>query len=186
MRDLFARFVDSGQANEAADDIGRGDDLLRRWPAPEPSDELLTQIKGQMADRLVRSGRRHVRWFASRAAGIAAALVIVASVWTGLNREHGSVPKDRVFASLIPTAIWRRALALRLLRNWQTFRIRVSCLRVDRPFGRTCLLRCTCGRLFRRLCRLGLRRRRERRQSSKMLPYSQRRGCSCRESLSGR
>ncbi len=106
MRDLFARFVDSGQANEAADDIGRGDDLLRRWPAPEPSDELLAQIKGQMAARLVRSGRRHVRWFASRAAGIAAALVIVASVWTGLNREHGSVPKDRVFASLIPTAIW--------------------------------------------------------------------------------
>jgi hypothetical protein len=104
LRDLFARFVDSEQANEAADDIERGEELLRRWAAPEPSNELLAQIKGQMAGRVVRSGRRHVRWFASRAAGIAAAFVIIASVWTGLNREGG--PGVASAGSLIPTAIW--------------------------------------------------------------------------------
>ena len=103
LRDLFSRFVDSAQANEAADDIERGEELLRQWPAPEPSNELLEQIKGQMADRLVRSGRRHVRWFASRAAGIAACFVIIASVWMGLQGD-GIV--DIASASLIPTAIW--------------------------------------------------------------------------------
>lgn len=102
LRDLFERFDDSEHAAEAVDDIRRGDQILRRWPAPEPSDELLERIKSEMAGRLVRSGRRHVRWFASRAAGIAAAFVITASVWTGLHRSPGVVNA----ASLIPTAIW--------------------------------------------------------------------------------
>ena len=62
------------------------------------------EIKVKMARRLVQRGRRHVRWFASRAAGIAAAFVIFASVWTGLNRDSGPGVADA--ASLIPTAIW--------------------------------------------------------------------------------
>jgi len=99
---LFERFGDSRQAREAVDDIEQGEELLRRWPAPEPSEELLARIKTEMAGRFVRSGRRHVRWFASRAAGIAAAFVIIASVWTGLNREPGVAKAG----SLIPTAIW--------------------------------------------------------------------------------
>ena len=104
LTDLFERFVDSERAQEAVDDIERGDDILRRWPAPEPSDELLAQIKERTAARLVHSGHRHLRWFASRAAGIAAAFVIIASVWTGLQRNAG--PGVASAASLIPTAIW--------------------------------------------------------------------------------
>lgn len=102
LRDLFERFGDSRQARQAVDDIERGEELLRRWPAPEPSEELLAQIKTEMAGRLVRSGRRHVRWFASRAAGIAAAFVIIASVWTALQKDG---PGD-AYAGRIPTAIW--------------------------------------------------------------------------------
>jgi len=104
LRDLFEQFFDSEQAADAADDIERGEEVLRRWPAPEPSGEVLAQIKSEMAGRLVRSGRRHVRWFASRAAGIAAAFVIIASVWTGLQRDGG--PGVASAGSLIPSAIW--------------------------------------------------------------------------------
>lgn len=104
LRDLFERFVDSEQAREAVADIERGEDVLRQWPAPEPRVELLAEIKSEMAGRLVRSGRRHVRWFASRVAGIAAAFVIIASVWTGLHKSGG--PGVVVASSLIPTAIW--------------------------------------------------------------------------------
>ncbi len=104
LRDLFARFVDSERAEDAVDDIERGEDVLRRWPAPEPSVELLAQIKSEMGGRLVRSGRRHVRWFASRAAAIAAAFVIIASVWTGLQKD--SVTSVASAGSLIPSAIW--------------------------------------------------------------------------------
>lgn len=104
LRDLFKQFLDSEQAEDAVEDIERGEELLRRWPAPGPSGELLAQIKGEMAGRLVRRGRRHVRWFASRAAAIAAAFVIVASVWTGLHRTSG--PGVAIAGSLIPSAIW--------------------------------------------------------------------------------
>jgi len=103
LRDLLARFMDSEQANEAAEDIEFGEELLRRWPAPEPSEELLSDIKVNMTRRLAHRSRRHVRWFASRAAGIAAAFVIFAGVWTGINKE--TVPPAKA-ASLIPTAIW--------------------------------------------------------------------------------
>ena len=101
---MFERFLDSEQAEDAIDDIRRGEEILRQWPAPAPSNELLSRIKSEMAGRLIRSGRRHIRWFASRAAGIAAAFVIIASVWTGLHRPGG--PGVANAASLIPTAIW--------------------------------------------------------------------------------
>jgi hypothetical protein len=103
LRELFERFVDAGQAKEAAEDIERGEQILRRWPAPEPREELLALIKAEMGARLAHRRTHHLRWLASRAAGIAAAIVIAASVWTGVNRDAA----PRVMgASLIPTAIW--------------------------------------------------------------------------------
>src|SRR3990172_1841848 len=104
LRDLFERFVDSEQAADAVDDIERGEEILHQWPAREPSGELLAQIKSQIAQRLAHRGRRHVRWFASRAAAIAAAFVIAASVWTALHRDAGSGVARA--ASLIPAALW--------------------------------------------------------------------------------
>lgn len=101
---MFERFVDSEQAADAVDDIERGEEILHQWPAPEPSGELLAQIKSQIAQRLAHRGRRHVRWFASRAAAIAAAFVIAASVWTALHRDAGSGVARA--ASLIPAALW--------------------------------------------------------------------------------
>ncbi len=103
LRELFERFVDGEQAKEAAEDIKRGEQMLRRWPAPEPRAEFLALIKAEMGARLAHRRSRQLRWFASRAAGIAAAIVIAASVWTAVNRDVG--PSVMV-ASLIPTAIW--------------------------------------------------------------------------------
>jgi len=104
LRDLFERFVDSEQTAHAVDDIERGEEILHQWPAPKPSGELLAQIKSQIARRLVHRGRRHVRWFASRAAAIAAAFVIVASVWTAVHRDAGTGAARA--ASLIPASLW--------------------------------------------------------------------------------
>lgn len=105
LRELFERFVDPEQAADAANDIERGDELLHQWPAPEPSGELLAQIKGQIARRLAHRGRRHVRWFASRAAAVAAAFVIAASVWTAVHRDAGTGATARA-ASFIPASLW--------------------------------------------------------------------------------
>jgi hypothetical protein len=103
LRELFERFVDAGEAKEAAEDIDRGEQILQRWPAPEPRAELLALIKAEMGARLAHRRSHRLRWFASLAAGIAAVIVIAASVWTAVNRNVG--PHVMV-ASLIPTAIW--------------------------------------------------------------------------------
>lgn len=102
LRGLFGQFMDSEQANAAMEDIEHGEELLRRWPAPEPTKELLMEINGLISSRLAQRGRRHIRWFASRVAGIAAAVVIIASVWTAFHHEQ------RVVADPlgVPTAIW--------------------------------------------------------------------------------
>ena len=60
-------------------------------------------IKAEMGARLAHRRTHHLRWFASRAAGIAAVIVIAASVWTAVNRDAGP---GVMIASLIPTAIW--------------------------------------------------------------------------------
>lgn len=57
LRELFERFVDARQAKEAAEDIERGEQILRQWPAPEPRAELLALIKTEMGAQI---GRAHV------------------------------------------------------------------------------------------------------------------------------
>ena len=107
LRELFERFVDSEQGKEAVDDIERGEEILRQWPAPGPSGELLRRIKSEMAGTLARSGKRHVRWFASRAAVAAAVVIIAAGVWTAMQpRESVPGPVIPITSSIIPTAIW--------------------------------------------------------------------------------
>ncbi|MBN2138639.1 MAG: hypothetical protein JW720_12600 [Sedimentisphaerales bacterium] len=106
LRDLFERFGDSAQAENAVDDIERGDELLRAWPAPQPNPELLSRIKSDMLNTFVHSGRRHFRWFASRAAGIAAAFLIIASIWTWRPLHPDGAPGVAVASEIIPMAIW--------------------------------------------------------------------------------
>jgi len=111
LRALFERFMDSGQARASVEDIERGEEILRGHPAPGPSVELVERINSEMAGKLVHSGKRHVRRFASWSAVAAAAVVIAAGIWTAIQlRENASPPTipDRhpITSSIIPTAIW--------------------------------------------------------------------------------
>jgi hypothetical protein len=81
LKELFDGFMGSDEAAQAASDIRRGDELLNDIAGPEPSLNLLAQIKTKVAIKLRNDKIKH----AVRAIGsLAAAVVILAAVSVNL------------------------------------------------------------------------------------------------------
>ena len=81
LKELFGVFMGAEEAREAAEEVRAGDELLARYPAPEPSEEVLLRIKAETAAQLAR--RKRVRLWRKRvseALGVAAMLVVVGAV----------------------------------------------------------------------------------------------------------
>jgi hypothetical protein len=101
LKDLLETFMDPKQARQAAEEIRKGEQILRQNPAPEPKLELILKIKAQGISQLRR--RRHVRiWrkYAMEAVAAVAVLGIVASVGLRLFQN------GRSSIAYIPRAIW--------------------------------------------------------------------------------
>ena len=104
LKALFERFMSSADAQQAAEAIQSGDEILRTHPAPEPDDEMILGLKLQIATRL--SSRRHrvrVHRLYRLLAGIAAVIVLALIVFNSQpSPEDGSLSH----AALIPSFIW--------------------------------------------------------------------------------
>lgn len=106
LRELFERFLDARQAEEAAEDIYKAEQILREHPAPLPTEELIAGIKSEITGRLVLRQRSIFRRKASyEVAAVAAAVIMFVAIWTGLFEKGVSKPKE-AYAETIPTAIW--------------------------------------------------------------------------------
>ena len=88
LKDLFERFAGPQEAEQAADDIRRGDQILRQHPAPEPGRELLAEIKTQVRSSLQST---KTATFPRLARRIAAVLLIGALIAISLF-EQGPAP----------------------------------------------------------------------------------------------
>ena len=105
LRELFEKFFDAEQAESCVEDIEKAEQMLREHPAPQPDDMLIANIKAEIAMRL-RAGRaHHFRRIFYEIVGAAATIIFVAAVSLQLL-EKDTPPKPRVYASLIPAAIW--------------------------------------------------------------------------------
>ena len=104
LRALFERFVDQNGADQAAKDIEAAEQMLRQYPVPQPSLELLLRIKADMAIRLERKSRAATRRRVFEVLAIAAAVVILACV--GLKMLGGNGAKPQQYMAFIPRAIW--------------------------------------------------------------------------------
>ena len=103
LKELFERFADAEQAEKCVEDVQKAEQILREYPAPEPDDMLIANIKAEIAMRLP-ARREHVfRRMVYKAAAVAAAVVILAAVSQRLFEKDVVTPQR---ASLIPTAIW--------------------------------------------------------------------------------
>jgi len=108
LRELFERFVGAEQANEAVEDILKGEQILRDNAAPEPDARLIVSIKAQIAKELALRRAKASRWTFYRVAAVAAVIVVFASI--GIKLIHREGETGQVYASsIMPAAIWESA-----------------------------------------------------------------------------
>jgi hypothetical protein len=106
LKELFERFANAEQAEKHVEDIQKGEQILRDYPAPAPDDMLIANIKAEIAMRLPARKAYVFRRKVYKAAAVAAAVVILAVVSARLFEKSDVVPQRVVYASLIPRVIW--------------------------------------------------------------------------------
>ena len=106
LKKLFERFLDSEQAERCVEDVQKAEQILREYPAPEPDDLLIANIKAEIALHLL-PGKADAskRMLYKAAIAAAAAVIILAAIGLRLF-EKGAESGRVVTASIIPSAIW--------------------------------------------------------------------------------
>jgi hypothetical protein len=106
LRELFERFLDARQAEEAIEDIEKGEQVLREHPVPRPNEKLIASIKSDIANSLLLRQRNIFRRKVSyEVAAVAAAVIVLAAIGIKLF-EKGGGKGEKMYASLIPAAMW--------------------------------------------------------------------------------
>ena len=106
LKELFEKFLNSEQAERAANDIQKAEQILSDNPAPQPDDILLADIKMNITRALVRSRVNIFRRRIYRTAAIAAAVIILAVISVKVFKKGSDEPQRVITASMIPAAIW--------------------------------------------------------------------------------
>jgi hypothetical protein len=107
LKALFAKFFDAERTEGCGEDFRKAEQILREYPAPEPDDTLIANIKAEIAMRLGSRGAKRLRRLLCDVAGVAAAIVILATVSLQLFVEPDDPRGDGVYtASIMPTAVW--------------------------------------------------------------------------------
>jgi hypothetical protein len=105
LKELFERFVGPEQAGEGAEDILKGEQILRENPAPGPSRELIDGIKSDIARNLQRRRENVFRRTRYEVAAVAAAIIVAATVGVQVF-ERGWGERKAAYGSIVPVAIW--------------------------------------------------------------------------------
>ena len=103
LKELFKRFVSTELAEEAVEDIRKGEQIFRERPAPEPDSELVSDIKAEIARALLRKNFRRMAYKTTVAV---AAVILLAVISVRLFEKGGGEPKRVATASIIPATIW--------------------------------------------------------------------------------
>jgi hypothetical protein len=106
LKELLAGFMDADMAGQAAQEIEKGDQLLRDFPAPRVSDNVIAGIKLQMA---AASRRRHRATYQHRiwaTVGVAAAIVLVSVASLKLFEQKPVEQTTAQYAVVITDSVW--------------------------------------------------------------------------------
>jgi len=128
---LFGRFLDGKQAKEAAEDIGKGEQILRGYPAPVPDDVLLADIKGKIAKALSKKKDNTFKWAVYRVTAVAAAFIILATISIKLFEKSP-------IASITPLAIWESVDGAAEDAEWAVFTARTEQIENDTLSLKSC------------------------------------------------
>jgi len=106
LRELFNKFFSDREAEEYIEDFTRIKRILDENPAPEPSGELVANIKREIAEA-VRLRKEHTfRRFAYKLAPVAAVFVVLAAVGVQMLLKEGGGPPERFRGPRISTSVW--------------------------------------------------------------------------------
>jgi len=106
LKELLAGFMDSDAAGRAVQDIERGDRLLRDFPAPKPSQNVIAGIKLQMAAASRRQHHATVQHRIWAAVGVAAAIVLASVASLKLPEQKSAEQTAGQYAVVIPDRVW--------------------------------------------------------------------------------
>jgi len=110
LKELFEKFVGSSEAEKAVEDIRKGEQILRENPAPQPSSEVIDEIKYEIAKDLLqkRTGAYGFRKTVYEVAAVAAIVTILTAIsikfFVKSDEPYGPVKTE--YASVIPTSFW--------------------------------------------------------------------------------
>jgi len=105
LKGLFERFVGGEQADEAAADIRKGEQILQKHPAPGPDDKLITDIKAKTAEAILQNKPNAFKNTAYKVAAVAAVIVIVTALAVTFSPK-GDEAERIDSASIVPAAVW--------------------------------------------------------------------------------
>lgn len=111
LKELFEKFFDAEQAQKHLDDVQEAERIIEQYPAPEPDDMLIANIKAEIAMRLPAERTHIYDRAAYRIASVAAAVIILAAVGLRMFEKESIKPIPIVTAGIniteiIPAAIW--------------------------------------------------------------------------------
>jgi len=106
LKGLFEKFLDSEQAERNAEDVRKGEQILREHPAPEPDREVIAGIKAEVARELLGRERSVTKRVVYKVAAVAAAFIILATVSVKLFEKDTGERGKVVTASILPSALW--------------------------------------------------------------------------------
>jgi hypothetical protein len=108
LKELFERFFDAEQAEKCLEDVQKAEQILHEYPAPEPDDMLLANIKAEIAMRLPAKRPNVFTHVGYKIANVAAAVIFLAAVSMSLFEKDSnqSRPREVSLAAIIPVAVW--------------------------------------------------------------------------------
>ncbi len=104
LKELVERFFEAGEAKSCLEDFQKAEQVLREYPAPQPDDTLISNIKAEIAMRLPARRAKIFRHRVWETASVAAAIAIMA--FFGVRLSQWPVQQHSLYASLLPTALW--------------------------------------------------------------------------------
>lgn len=105
LKELFEKFFDAEQAEKHLEDVRKAERIIEQYPAPEPDDMLVANIKAEISMRLTAKTHIYNR-SVYKLISVAAAVIIIATVGLRMFEKEPVTRQPIARADIIPREIW--------------------------------------------------------------------------------
>ena len=106
LEELFEKLLNAEDAEKAAEDIREGERILGNNPTPEPAEELITNIKTEIAGRLHYRKENAFRKAVYKTMAIAAGFILIAVISVKLFERNINRGEQAPVSSVMPKSVW--------------------------------------------------------------------------------